>query len=247
MSLYVVDVGATSTKWQFFSADGTASSRPRKRPTPSPCGPDELVARVAARARDHAIHALALGFPGTLRGGVVVDPANLARVGGPGTAVDEDAAAKWRGVDLAAALARELGCRAVVCNDADAAALGCVADPQRHLVVTLGTGFGCSVVAENAVVEIDDVGSERYGDHTVDEVFGEAGRARDERRWRADLSLFLQVLAARFAVDLVHVAGGNARRLSPLDLDGRGVAVQIERDEPALRGLVRLLTESAVD
>ena len=124
---------------------------------------------VTTRIQHGVVDRVAVGFPGDLIDGVVTDPANLARVGGPGTAIDEAVANAWRNFDVRAALKRAGGVPCVVVNDAVATAAGCDVSRGRHLVITLGTGLGVALVVDGEMVPIDDVGGTAYGDITYDE------------------------------------------------------------------------------
>jgi polyphosphate glucokinase len=245
VDVLAVDVGATSTKYAGFSRRGEIVGAKSRRPTSYPCSPERLVAAVASRVQRLAPVRVGLGFPGEVANGVVVDAANLARAGGPRTAVDEQIAARWRGFDLRGALARATGCPTLVMNDAAMAAVGCASGRGRELVVTLGTGCVLALVSEGRLVATRDVGDERFVElATYDEALGERGRARDPEVWLARVVAAVDGLAEEFRAGVVHLAGGNARRLAPRSFAAARTCVVIERDDPALIGAWRAWSES---
>lgn len=237
MTTLLVDVGATSIKWT-FGADGELE-RQRRRPTPQPCRPERLVAMISERALARACSAIAVGFPGTVNNGVVIDGANLVRIDGPFSPRDESLDREWRGFDLAAALCETTNLPTVVVNDAHAAACGCDVATGRSLVITLGTGCGVGFLINHDLVDIRDFGDDLIGDCTLDQLAGEAARRRDHEAWLAQCNEVVAYLVAQTTPDQIYVAGGNAGRLRPSDITST-VPVELVRGEPAFRGLVRL-------
>jgi polyphosphate glucokinase len=241
VDVLAVDVGATSMKFAGFSRRGEVLGAKARRPTAYPCPPERLVAAVAARAASVAPVRIGLGFPGEVADGVVLDAANLARAGGSRTPVDAALVRAWRGFDLRAALVAETGLATIVMNDAAMAAVGCAGDHGVELVLTLGTGCGLALVRRGRLVPARDVGAQPlHGAATFDDVLGERGRSADEGSWSREVVSAVERLAAEFGADVVHLAGGNARRLSPRAFAGAAVHVQIERGDPALLGAWRM-------
>jgi polyphosphate glucokinase len=235
-----VDVGATSIKFASFTVGGEMLGAPSRRPTPYPCGPERLVECLVTRTRRLGPSAVGLGFPGEVDGGVVLDGANLARPGGPRTEVDPGLAASWRGFHLAAALESATGRPTVVLNDAAMAALGCATGTGTEIVVTLGTGCGLALLRGGQLVASRDVGdAPLIGSASHDEVLGERGRAADPEAWARHVVDAVSSLADEFGAGVVHLAGGNARRLSPRLFEDARTSVVIERGDPALLGAWR--------
>jgi len=234
-----VDVGATAIKWQPFGDDGELRSARRRR-TPSPCHPDELVAIISERVKHHQATFIAVGFPGDVIDGVVTDPANLARVAGPGSPIDSAAALAWQDFPLREIITETTGARCLVVNDAVATAAGCDVQSGRHLVITLGTGLGVALAADGMLLNIDDVGGRMFGDLTFDETVGESARANDPVVWIQNVVAVIAHLREQFDVGTIHVAGGNAKRFSPQEFAWLNLPVIIERSMPALVGLNRL-------
>ena len=128
-----VDIGGTKVKACLLDASGRPLSEPEIAPTPHPSPPDavmetvqELVGQLAGFDR------ISIGFPGVVRGPLVVTAPNL------GTA-------QWVGFDIVAALSQSYRVPVRVLNDAAVQGLGVVRGPGLETVITLGTGIGCSV------------------------------------------------------------------------------------------------------
>ncbi len=235
-----IDVGATSIKSRLFSVGGVALGSRVKRPTPKPCSPDRLIEVIANRSGELTARRIGVGFPGDLDDGFVVDAANLARRTGPGSPIEPSLFTQWSGFDLAGELQRATGAEIRVANDALMAARGCLVGPGMEMVLTLGTGCGVALAKDGVATASRDFGSEQLVEgSSFDELLGELARRRSESDWLSHVLLAIDVIGAEYDVTTVHVAGGNARRLSPRDFQSLDVAVVIERDDPALLGAWR--------
>jgi polyphosphate glucokinase len=235
-----VDVGATSIRMARFDREGAQLGARSRRSTPYPCTPEKLIAVVAERAGREPTQWIGLGFPGEVSAGVVMDGANLTRPGGVTTPVEEDLAARWRKFDLRSELETVTGCAVRVHNDASMAALGCTLGEGRELIVTLGTGCGLALVDNGALVPVRDVGADvLVGSDSYDALLGEQGRRRSEADWLVHVVSATTALATEFSATVIHLAGGNARRISPHAFGSWSSSVLIERDEPALFGAWR--------
>ena len=241
MTVLLMDVGATSIKWTYADSEW---ERTRRRATPRPLFPEMLVAFVAHRVRLRNCQAVGVAFPGAVADGVIVDAANVTRPLGPGTAPSPELSRAWTQCDLAALLRRELSIPVVILNDAFAVARSSDVTDGRHLFVVLGTGCGVGLRDGGETVAIRDFGDDWWRGMTLDEAVGERAREVDEERWRRSLIDVIHYLTEELAPDVVHLAGGNARRLRPTDIVG-SVPVVIDRDVSAVRGVYRYLTESS--
>jgi polyphosphate glucokinase len=235
-----IDVGATSIKSAVFNRDGAMVGKRSRRSTPYPCWPERLVEVLARLIERGGVPRVGLGFPGEVDQGVVIDAANLVRQRGAGTPVVPEIDASWRGFDLRSALQSATGCETTVLNDAAMAALGCSLGEGVEMTITLGTGCGLAVVREGDLVPVRDLGNETFdGSATFDEVIGERGRAVNENRWSQLVVEAVSDLAGEFEADVIHLAGGNARRLAVSTFGDLASKVRIERDDPALLGAWR--------
>ena len=235
-----VDVGATSIKSRIFDSAGEARDSRSKRPTPRPCTPARLVELLATKCLEAGVERLGVGFPGEVDRGIVLDAANLSRRAGPGSPVEPSLFREWANFDLVGELQRATRCEVLVENDAVMAARGCLVGLGVEMVLTLGTGCGFALARNGDLIAVRDLGGEELIEgSSFDEVLGEVARSRDEARWQIHVQHAIDSLCAEFAVDVVHLAGGNARRLSPHQFVGGAEHVVIERDDPALLGAWR--------
>lgn len=239
--LLAVDVGATNIKYCLVDADGTLLEVPRRRPTPYPCTPERLVGVVADRIIRAKVTRAGVGFPGEFAEGRVVRPGNLSRPGGVSTPVDPDLDAHWRGFELQRALHEATGADVRVVNDASLAALGACQGVGREVVITLGTGLGLALVVEGELVRVRDVGAAPFDEgRTYDQALGERARAENEARWHRDVVRAVVDFSGEFGATAVHLAGGNARRVTPDIFTDIVVPVEIDGNFAPLRGAARL-------
>lgn len=237
MTFLLVDVGATSFKWTY--ADGESREKTRRRSTPRLCDPETLCNMIAERARSRHCEGVAIGFPGEIRRGVVVDAANLTRLDGPSSRRDVVVDAAWRDFDLESALRSVTNVPTIAVNDAHATALGCDIATGRVLVVTLGTGCGVGLVESGELLEIRDFGDDVIDGRTLDQLAGEEMRRRDHEAWLHHCHDVVAYLVTELSPDVVCLSGGNAGRLRPHDISGT-TPITLLRGEPAFRGLHRL-------
>ena len=239
--LLAVDIGATNIKYCLVDADGTLLEAPRRRPTPYPCTPERLVGVVADRIIKAKVDRAGVGFPGEFADGHVVRPGNLSRPGGVSTPVDPDLDAHWRGFALQSALHEATGADVRMVNDASLAALGANQGVGREVVITLGTGCGLALVVNGRLERVRDVGSATFDENrTFDQALGERARAEDEARWHRDLVAAVAGFTDEFAATAIHLAGGNARRVTPDVFAELDVPVEIDGNFAPLRGAARL-------
>ncbi len=236
-----VDIGATSIKVARVSADGLLVDEVRRIDTPYPCTPARLVEVVAEQISLTGCRRAAVGFPGDMEGGRVVEPGNLSRGGGISTPIDPDIDALWVGFDVEAALCSLTGIDVRVVNDATLAAYGYHRGRGRELVVTLGTGFGISLFVEGEWRKIRDVGSAPFHDWgSYDEVGGEPAREADPELWRRRILVAVREFVDEFDADSVHVGGGNSRHFTASDFENLSVPVELNDNEGTLAGAARI-------
>ncbi|HUY42187.1 MAG TPA: ROK family protein [Acidimicrobiales bacterium] len=243
--IFAIDIGATNIKYCHVDGDGELLRAVRRRPTPYPCTPERLVAFLVERVLTSGCARVGIGFPGEFRDGRVVRPGNLSRPGGVSTEVDPDLEARWRGFELQSTL-REATARDVrVVNDATMAALGCCEGRGVELVLTLGTGLGLALCRDGVLEKVRDVGAEIFvGDQTYDQMVGEKGRAAGDDVWNDSVRAAVARFVAEFGASIVHLAGGNARRVSVSLFHDWPARVIVEGNEAPLHGAARLFDET---
>lgn len=217
-----IDIGGSGLKAAVVARDGTVlKDRVRVKTPPTP-SPEELIDALVGlveplRPFDH----VSVGFPGVVKGGVVVTAPNL------GTE-------RLAGMDLRGRLAARLGCPTRVVNDAVLQGYAVVEGHGVELVLTLGTGFGAVVFNEGVPLPVFELAHHpfRKGD-TYEEQLGR--RALDDvgrQRWNRRLERALAQLYALFCYDRVFLGGGNATQVR-LSLDER---TRIVSNEMGVRG-----------
>ena len=242
--IFAIDIGATNIKFCHVNRDGELLRTVRRRPTPYPCAPERLVEFLVERVVKSGCARVGVGFPGEFRDGRVVRPGNLSRPGGVNTEVDPDLEARWRGFELQATL-RDATARDVrVVNDATMAALGCCGGRGVELVLTLGTGLGLALCEDGALQKVRDVGAEIFvGDKTYDQMVGEKGRAAGDEVWNAAVRAVVERFVAEFGAGTVHLAGGNARRVSASVFHDFAARVIVDGNEAPMHGAARLFDD----
>ena len=239
--ILAIDIGATNMKFCHVGEDGRLLEVVRRRRTRYPCTPSQLVAVLGARIARSGCSQVGVGFPGELANGLVTNPANLARPGGITTEVDLQLDDSWRGFNLQEALEGATGRDVRVVNDATLAALGCCKGSGTELVLTLGTGLGLALEIDGELQKVRCVGAESFLDaRTYDEVLGERSRAEDDVLWRTMLLRALARFTREFGAGTVHLAGGNAKRLSPSSFVDLTSSVFIHGNDAPLHGAAKL-------
>lgn len=239
--ILAIDIGATNIKFCRVDAHGELLESIRRKPTPYPCAPERLVELLSERILQSDAKSVGVGFPGEFDDGHVIRPGNLSRPGGVTTEVDPELEEQWRGFALQDALQLSTGRDVRVVNDAKLAALGCCEGVGVELVLTLGTGLGLALCIDGQLQRVRDVGAAPFENGmTYDQLIGERGRAHDECKWFHSLERAIKNFCEEFGASVVHLAGGNARRVAPSYLASVGCRVIINGNQAPLRGAARL-------
>jgi polyphosphate glucokinase len=239
--ILAVDIGATNVKFCHVDEHGELLEGVRRRPTPYPCSPERLIEALDERIEGTACPRVGIGFPGEFTNGRVVRPGNLSRPGGVTTDVDPDLEAQWLGFELQAKLCEVTGRDVRIVNDATLAALGCIEGHGVELVLTLGTGLGIALSIDGALRKIRDVGAEVFvRGKTYDETIGEHSRSMDEGHWSELLVMAVDGFVSEFGATVVHLAGGNARRVTPTLFADVPYRVVINGNQASIKGAAKL-------
>ena len=204
MNTLAIDIGGTGLKASVLDAKGRMLTERARVETPHPLDPaillDALVELVAALP---AYDRVSVGFPGVVRDGKVVTAPNL------GTAA-------FAGFDLAAALKKRLGGKAVrVLNDADMQGFGVIRGKGLEMVITLGTGFGTALFQDGRLAPHLEISQHpfRKGE-TYDRQLGQAARKEiGNARWNKRVRKAIENLRILTNFDRLYVGGGNAKKL----------------------------------
>jgi len=219
-----IDVGGTGLKASVLDATGAMVAKRVRIPTRYPMPPTgeggmvetltKLVAPLPGADRVSA------GFPGMVRGGVVLSAPHFSTKKGPGTPIDPDLQKAWTRFDLAGALEASLGKPTRVANDADVQGAAVVAGSGLELVITLGTGFGTALFLDGHLLPHLEVAHQQFRKgETYNEQLGEHARKQvGDHRWNRRVRKAIDALDALTFFDKVYIGGGNARRVVRDDL-----------------------------
>ena len=193
MRVLVVDIGGTNVK---ILASGEKT--PRKFPSGPKLTPKKMVAGVKALAAEWKYDAIAIGYPGLVRGGrIMVEPNNLGR--------------GWVGFDFKSAFGRPVR----VMNDAAMQALGSY---KRGLLLFLGlgTGLGAALVADGVVIPME-LAHLSFKNETYEHFVGvRALRRLGRKKWQKHVEYATARMIEAVRPDDVVLGGGNAKKLKKL-------------------------------
>jgi len=193
MNVLVIDIGGTNVK---MLASG--HEKRRKFPSGRNLTPEKMVAMVRHATTDWEYEAVTIGYPGPiLCGQPMTEPVNL----GPG----------WMEFDFAAAF--DLPVKVI--NDAAMQALGSY-EGGKMLFVGLGTGFGATVIMDEAIEPLE-LGRFHYKRSTLEHYVGARALNRlGRKKWQSHVEdIVARLIAALKPTDVV-IGGGNAKKLKPL-------------------------------
>lgn len=226
-----IDVGGTGLKAVILDARGRPLCERVRVPTPADRPPGAVVRAL----RDLVVplgtyDRVSVGFPGVIRNGVVRTAPNFA-------------SPRWRGFDLAHALADVLKRPVRVLNDAEVQGLAVIAGKGVELVITLGTGVGSALFSDGALMPHLELSQHPvHNGKTYDEYLGDRARQRlGPRKWNRRVRRVLGILETVVNYDMLHLGGGNAARIDfPL-----GRHARIVDNSAGLLGGIALWTSPA--
>src|SRR5688572_18922627 len=131
-----IDIGGSRIKGTILDINGNMLMDYQRITTPKFAGPDNVMEGIIELSRNFKnFHKVSVGFPGYVRGGMVYTAPNL------GTN-------KWRKIHLSEELSARMKKPVRVVNDADLQGLGVALGKGLEMVITLGTGFGTSLLLD---------------------------------------------------------------------------------------------------
>ncbi len=186
----VIDIGGTGIKSMIVNEVGEPVGERLRLPTPkrnTPAGVLKTIHRLAQLSG--RFHRVSVGFPGTIRNGVILDAANLDP--------------SWKHFNLIAALGKTLRTKPVrAANDADVQGYGAISGKGVELVVTLGTGVGSSLFVDGRLVPNVEVGKNRLRGSELERI--------GKKLWNNRLLKVIAKLEHMFHYDRLYIGGGNA-------------------------------------
>ncbi|HWQ83159.1 MAG TPA: ROK family protein [Anaerolineales bacterium] len=209
MKILGIDIGGTGIKGAPVDTDTGVMMGERFRiPTPEggkPKAVSEVVGEVARHFEWSGL--IGCGFPAAVRGGTVLNAANLSK--------------KWIGSNAAGLFSEQTNCTVHVLNDADAAGLAEMtfgAGRGRKgvvLIITIGTGLGTSLFTDGVLLPNVEMGHIEMGGKDAETQASEAARVRNELNWPEWTSVFnryLQAMEHLLWPDLIILGGGAIKK-----------------------------------
>jgi polyphosphate glucokinase len=216
-----IDCGGTGIKGSVLDALGQMVAEQVRVRTPYPLPPERFVGIIAGLAdRLPAAERVTVGMPGMIRHGRVVSTPHYVTKRGPHTKVDPVLVEDWRNFDARGKVAEALELPTIVLNDAEVAGAGAVTGFGFEVVLTLGTGLGCSIFDDGHLLPHLEVSRApvRRG-RIYDTYIGDAARRRlGHLAWSRRVRDVLIGLRPMFEWDRLFIGGGNGAKLDQKDL-----------------------------
>lgn len=212
-----IDIGGSGLKAVVLTHDGEMLSERARHETPYPLTPQRLLDELTELAATQPEHdRVSVGFPGAVRRGQVRHVTAFVRPA-PGQDPDPELREQWFGWDIESALRERFGKPVRVANDADVQGCAVINGHGMELVITLGTGVGCAVFFDGALLPHMELSHGRFGDGLSIEVgCGDHERKKVGRQaWQERVLNALDAFEEMVLPDHLFVGGGNAKRLDP--------------------------------
>ncbi|MCL4262846.1 MAG: ROK family protein [Anaerolineae bacterium] len=206
-----IDIGGSGIKGALVDTEtGELVSERLRMDTPNPSTPEACIQVI--RQITEALNyrgPMGVGIPGIAIHGVLYSAANIDK--------------GWIGFDAQAAIAREMGCTAVVHNDADVAAVAEHHFGAGHnqsgvvMMFTLGTGIGSAMFVDGRLVPNMELGHLYLRSMKVDAEGYASDRIRTEKKlkwqaWGERLNIYFQHIEFLFSPELIIIGGGVSKK-----------------------------------
>lgn len=223
-----IDCGGSGIKGAVLDDTGQMLSARYRVAVPYPMTPAKFLG-ILDEVAAHGGHfdRATVGVPGMVRHGVVITTPHYITEAGPHSAVDHDLAQAWSRWPLQEALENHWHRPVRVLNDAQVHGAAVVSGKGLEVMLTLGTGLGCAVYDEGAVVPKLEMSRATVRKGVIyDEWIGAAARRRiGNRKWTRRVLQMIDELRPVFVWDRLYLGGGEARKLrEPLPADVTPVA-----------------------
>lgn len=213
-----IDIGGSRIKAILLDPDGKMLIEYQRLNTPAPATPDRVIQTIAELTKSFEGYTkVSVGFPGYVRKGIVITAPNL------GTE-------NWRNVDLGKRLTELLIHPVRIVNDADLQGLGIAKGKGLEMVVTLGTGFGTSLLMDGALLPHLELAHHPVSkDREYDEYIGNRGYLdAGPEKWNRRLKKVISILKTVFNYDHLYISGGNAKKIEFTLEDNISVATNLD-------------------
>jgi polyphosphate glucokinase len=225
-NILTIDIGASFIKATVLNRAGELLQEYKRVKTPHPATPQkvlEWIQNLVTHFQDY--DKISVGFPGYIKKGIVRTAPNL------GTDV-------WKNVNLSKLLLDTLHKPVRLANDADLQGLGVVSEQGLEMVITLGTGFGTSLLLDGHLLPHLELAhhpvtkNRTYDDYLGDKALKIAGK----EKWNKRMKRVLGILKTVFNYDRLYIGGGNAEKIN-FKLDEN---IEIITNRDGIKGGARL-------
>jgi polyphosphate glucokinase len=197
-----IDIGGTGLKAIVLDAKGAPITDRVRVVTPNPATPGRILAALFKLVEPlGAFDRVSVGFPGVVMSNIVKTAPNLHP--------------DWAGFALGKALEERLDRPVRVLNDAGVQGYGVVEGLGVEMVITLGTGMGCSLFMDGKYVPNLELAHHpfRHGHTYEDWVGGAAYKAVGKHKWNKRVAQVLEQIAPIWNPRRIYVGGGNAKHV----------------------------------
>lgn len=223
-----IDCGGSGIKGAVLDDTGQMLTERYRVPVPYPITPSRFVDILDdVAARGGQFDRATVGVPGMVRHGVIITTPHYTTVAGPHSRVDDGLARDWSRLPLQETLAAHWHRPVRVLNDAQVHGAAVVSGQGLEVMFTLGTGLGCAVFDEGAVVPKLEISRATVRKGVIyDQWIGAAARREiGNRKWTRRVLAMIEQLRPVFVWDRLYLGGGEARKLRvPLPPDVTPVA-----------------------
>jgi polyphosphate glucokinase len=198
------DIGGSRIKAILLDAEGKMLIAYNRVDTPAPSTPQNVIRAIGNLAQNFpGFTRVSVGFPGYVKRGIVHTAPNL------GTNY-------WKGTNLRDELSNLLGKPVRVVNDADLQGLGIAKGNGLEMVVTLGTGFGTSLLMDGILLPHLELAHHPFSkEREYDEYIGNRGFLEvGAEKWNRRLQKVIATLNTVFNYDHLYISGGNAKKIN---------------------------------
>ncbi len=224
-----IDIGGSHLKTGVLDTAGAMIAGPDNVVTPKPAKPAAVVSGLVGLAQSLGrFDRISIGFPGVVRGGLVLTAPNLG--------TDD-----WRQFPLAPELTRRLGKPARMLNDASIQGLGVISGRGVECVLTMGTGMGFALFEDGRLGPHMEMSQHPVKSHkTYDEYVGNAALEKiGAKHWNRRIRKVITNMKTLVSYDALYIGGGNARVVQPPLPDN----VKLVANEAGITGGVRLWSQ----
>lgn len=231
MTILSFDIGGSKLKAALIDAEGQQLSARERVETPQPAPPNDVLPLLKGlAAKLPGYERISVGFPGSVRNGVIRTAPNLDT-------------RSWAGFDLAKALEDLLGKPTRVLNDASVQGYGAISGEGLECVITLGTGMGFALFVEGRLAPHLELGQHiAHGDMTYDQYVGAAAlKDAGQKKWRKRVERAVAQIHTLVEYDMLLIGGGNAKKLDG-DL---GHNIRVVDNDAGISGGARMWADAA--